>query len=76
MALNVLTETSSCHHTTQSSNSNKLFKIQPHNKVLNNYLLGKGGYVFVSVGLSVSLWTTLLKKLLTDWDEILWRGPG
>ena len=40
------------------------------------YLLGKGGYVFGSVGLSVCLWTTLLKKLQTDWDEILWRGPG
>ena len=45
-----------------------------------NYLLGKGGYVFGSVGLSVCLfvclWTTLLKKLLTDWYEILWKGPG
>ena len=43
------------------------------------YLLGKGGYVFGSVGLSVCLsvclWT-LLKKLQTDWDDILWRGPG
>ena len=28
-----------------------------------NYLLGKGGYVFGSVGLSVCLWTTLLNKL-------------
>ena len=26
-------------------------------------LLGKGGYVFCNVGLSVCLWTTLLKKL-------------
>ena len=26
--------------------------------------------------LSVCLWTTLLTKLRTDWDEILWRGPG
>ena len=46
----------------------------------SSYLLGKGGYVFGSVGLfvclSVCLWTTLLKKLWTDWDEILWRGPG
>ena len=45
-----------------------------------NYLLGKGGYVFGSVGLSVCLfvclWTTLLKKLSTDWYEILWKGPG
>ena len=43
------------------------------------YLLGKGGYVFGSVGLSVCLfvclWTILLKKLWTDWDEILWTGP-
>ena len=37
-------------------------------------------YVFGGVGfclfvcLSV-LWTTLLKKLRTDWDEILGRGP-
>ena len=30
--------------------------------VMYNYLLGKGGYVFGSVGLSVCLWTTLLKK--------------
>ena len=39
-----------------------------------------GGYVFGRVGLSVCLfvclWTTLLKKLWTDWDDILWRGPG
>ena len=41
-----------------------------------NYLLGKVGCVFGSVGLSVCLWTTLLKKLYTDWDEILWRSPG
>ena len=34
------------------------------------------GYVFGSVGLSLCLWTTLLKKLQMDWDEILWRGPG
>ena len=26
--------------------------------------------------LFVCLWTTLLKKLQTDWNEILWRGPG
>ena len=39
------------------------------------HLLGKGGYVFGSVGLSVCLCTTLLKQLWTDWDEILWRGP-
>ena len=44
------------------------------------YFLGKGGYVFGSVGLFVCLfvclWTALLKKLWTDWDEILWRDPG
>ena len=44
------------------------------------YLLGKGGYVFGNVGLFVCLFvclrTILLKKLRTDWDEILWRGPG
>ena len=44
------------------------------------YLLGKGGFVFGGVGLSVCLfvclWTTLLKKLGTDWDEILGWGPG
>ena len=46
------------------------------------YLLGKGGYVFGNVGLSVylslsvCLWTILLKKLWTDWSEILWRVPG
>ena len=28
-----------------------------------NYLLGKRGYVFGSIGLSVCLWTTLFKKL-------------
>ena len=28
------------------------------------YLLGKGGYVFGSVGLSVCLWTTFLKKVM------------
>ena len=33
------------------------------------YLLGKGGYVFGSVGLSVC-GQHLLKKLWTDWDEI------
>ena len=26
--------------------------------------------------LSVCLWTTLLKKLGKDWDDILWRSPG
>ena len=49
--------------------------------VCHFYLLGKGGYVLaalvcVFVCLSVCLQTTLLKKLWTDWDEILWRGPG
>ena len=29
----------------------------------------------VLVCLSVCLWTTLLRKLWTDWDEILWSGP-
>ena len=46
--------------------------------------LGQGGLhslsassVFgLSVCLFVCLWTILLKKLLMDWDEILWRGPG
>ena len=49
--------------------------------------LGQGGLcslsassVFGNVGLSVCwfvcLWTTLLKKLRTDWNEILWRCPG
>ena len=28
------------------------------------------------VCLYVCLWTTLLKRLLTDLDEILWRSPG
>ena len=32
--------------------------------------------VCLSVCLFVCLWTTLLKKLWTDWDDILWRGPG
>ena len=43
------------------------------------YLLGKGGYVFSSVGMFVCLFCllgTLLKKLSTDCDKILWRGPG
>ena len=44
------------------------------NNVHYYYLLGKGGYVFYGVGLFVCLfvclWTTLLKKLWTDWDEI------
>ena len=31
--------------------------------------------VSLPVCLFVCLWTTLLKKLLTDWDEILWTGP-
>ena len=31
--------------------------------------------VSLFVCLSVCLWATLLKKLRTDWDEILWRGP-
>ena len=49
--------------------------------------LGQGGMrslsassVFGGVGLFaclfVCLWATLLKKLRTDWDEILRRGPG
>ena len=48
------------------------------NDVHYYYLLGKGGYVFGGVGLSVCLfvclWTTLLKKLWTDWDEIFRAG--
>ena len=36
-------------------------ELEPYNT--NIYLLGKGGYVFGSVGLSVCLRTTLLKKL-------------
>ena len=32
-------------------------------------------FLVVLVSLSVCLWTTLLKKLLMDWDEILWTGP-
>ena len=35
------------------------------------YLLSKGGYVFGSVGLFVCLWTTLLTKLWTDWDDYI-----
>ena len=31
--------------------------------------------VSLSVCLFVCLWTAFLKKLLTDWDEILWTGP-
>ena len=31
--------------------------------------------VYLSVCLFVCLWTTLLKKLWMDWDEILWTGP-
>ena len=31
--------------------------------------------VSLSVCLFVCLWTTLLKNLQTDWDEILWTGP-
>ena len=31
--------------------------------------------VSLSVCLFVCLWTTLLKNLWTDWDEILWTGP-
>ena len=31
--------------------------------------------VSLSVCLFVCLWTTLLKKLRADWDEILWTGP-
>ena len=45
--------------------------------------LGQGGLrslsassIFGSAGLFVCLWTTLLKKLYMDWDEILWRGRG
>ena len=36
--------------------------------------LDKGVYVVGSVGMSVCLWTTLLWKLWTDWDEILRSG--
>ena len=34
------------------------------------------GLVGLSVCLFVCLWTTLLKQLRMNWDEILWRGPG
>ena len=40
-----------------------------------NYLLGKGGYVFGSFGLSVCLSVENITHKM-DWDEILWRGPG
>ena len=33
-------------------------------------------FLVALVCLFVCLWTTLLKKLRTDWDEILWRDPG
>ena len=33
-------------------------------------------FVTALVCLFVCLWTTLLKKLSSDWDEILWRGSG
>ena len=42
------------------------------------YLFGKKEVMFlvVLVCLSVCSWTILLKKLSTDVDDILWRGPG
>ena len=46
---------------------------------LHFYLFGKRRLYFGwcwFVCLSVCLWTTLLKTLWTDWDEILWRDPG
>ena len=33
-------------------------------------------FLVVKVCLSVCLWITLLKKLLTDLDEVLWRYPS
>ena len=33
-------------------------------------------FLVALVCLFVCLWITLLKKLGTDWDEILWKGPG
>ena len=33
-------------------------------------------FLVALVCLFVCLWTTLLKMLGTDWDEILWRSPG
>ena len=50
-----------------------------HNNPQKLYLLDKGGYFYGSIGLSVCLFVclwTLLKKLSTDWSEILWRAPG
>ena len=32
-------------------------------------------FLVALVCLFVCLWTTLLKTLFTDLDEILWRGP-
>ena len=43
---------------------------------IDYYLLIKGGCVFGSGGLSVCLWTSLLKTLWTGCNEIFWRGPG
>ena len=41
------------------------------------YLLGKGGYVYGSVGSSVCLSVdNITQKIMNDWDEILQRGPG
>ena len=31
-------------------------------------------FLVVLVCLFVCLWTTLLNKLCSDWDEIVWRG--
>ena len=33
-------------------------------------------FLILQVCLSVCVWITLLKELLIDLDEILWRGPG
>ena len=41
------------------------------------YLLGKGGYVFGNVGLSVCLSAdNITQKVMNVLGEILWRGPG
>ena len=42
-----------------------------------SYFLGKGGYVFGSLGLFVCLSVdNITQKVTMDWDDILWRSPG
>ena len=52
------------------------YQLQTKRSINYYYLLGKGDYVFGSIGLCACLWTTLLNKLWMDWDEILWKGSG